>query len=119
MKKAQMFRGVVRLGVMTIFMATLSPAPAQVSGQKPPAVPHLPPPMPPGRDPHSPGFVTAIELPDGTLPSAAADGNFIIGPLHNRAPEMTVDTNVPQGTVYDFTLSSAESRRESAVAFQC
>jgi hypothetical protein len=116
MKMAQMFRGVVRLGVMTIFMAALSPAPAQMPGQMPPAVPHLPRPMPPVRDPHAPGYVTALELPDGTLPSVAADGNFIIGPLHNRAPEMSVNTNVPQGTVYDFTLSSAESRLYPGIA---
>jgi len=116
MKMAQIFRGVVRLGVMTIIMAALSPAPAQMPGQMPPAVPHLPPPMPPVRDPHTPGYVTAMELPDGTLPSAAMDGNFIIGPIHNRAPEMAVNTNVPQGTVYDFTLSSAESRLYPGIA---
>ena len=35
-------------------------------------------PTPPTRDPHSPGYVTATELPDGTLPSPDATGNFII-----------------------------------------
>ena len=56
-------------------------------------------PTPPTRDPHTPGFVTANELPDGANPPADADGNFIIGPTHHPAPEMTVQTNVPQGTV--------------------
>ena len=35
-------------------------------------------PTPPARDPFSPGFVEAKELPDGTVPPADADGNFII-----------------------------------------
>ena len=43
--------------------------------------------------------MTAKELPDGTLPPPDADGNFIIGPTHNPAPEMTVQEGVPQGTV--------------------
>jgi len=33
-----------------------------------------------------------------------ADGNFIIGPTHIAHRKMTVQTNVPQGTVYDFTI---------------
>ncbi len=49
-----------------------------------------PRPTPPARDPHTPGYVTAKELPDGAVPPADADGNFIIGPTHKRAPEMTV-----------------------------
>ena len=49
-----------------------------------------PRPTPPTRDPHTPGYVTATELPDGSNPPADADGNFIIGPTHNPAPEMPV-----------------------------
>jgi enterochelin esterase-like enzyme len=64
---------------------------------------------PPTRDPNTPGYVTAKELPDGTNPKADTDGNFIIGPTHNRAPEMTVQEGVPQGTVYNFTMNSAAS----------
>src|SRR3979490_821581 len=44
-------------------------------------------PTPPGRDPHTPGFVEAKELADGTVPPADGDGNFIIGPTHPPAPE--------------------------------
>src|SRR5208282_3200964 len=56
-------------------------------------------PIPPTRDPHTPGFVMATELPDGTVPPVDTDGNFIIGPTHNRAPEMIEQTTVPPGTV--------------------
>jgi len=73
-------------------------------------------PTPPTRDPNTPGYVTAKELPDGTNAPADADGNFIIGPTHNRAPEMTVQTNVPQGTVYNFTMSSADSKIYPGIA---
>ena len=58
-------------------------------------------PTPPTRDPHTPGYVQAKELPDGANAPANADGNFILGPTHNPAPEMTVQEGVPQGTVYD------------------
>jgi hypothetical protein len=30
-------------------------------------------------------MVKATELPDGAVPSSTADGNYIIGPTHNRA----------------------------------
>ena len=55
-------------------------------------------PTPLTRDPHTPGYVTATELPDGSNPLASADGNFIIGPTHLPAPEMSVHEGVPQGT---------------------
>jgi enterochelin esterase-like enzyme len=54
--------------------------------------------------------VKATELPDGTLPAANVDGNFIIGATHTAAPEMTVKEGVPQGTVINFTMSSADSK---------
>jgi enterochelin esterase-like enzyme len=73
-------------------------------------------PTPPTRDPHTPGYVTAEELPDGAIPPANADGNFIIGPTHTRASEMTVQTNVPQGTVYEFTMSSVDSKIYPGIA---
>jgi iron(III)-enterobactin esterase len=73
-------------------------------------------PIPPTRDPHTPGFVMATELPDGTVPPVDTDGNFIIGPTHNRAPEMIVQTNVPQGMVYHFNMSSADSKIYPGIA---
>jgi enterochelin esterase family protein len=71
------------------------------------AAPGRPP--PPTRDPHTPGYVTATELPDGANAPADQDGNFIIGPTHQPAPEMTVQAGVPQGRVYNFNLNSTES----------
>ena len=44
----------------------------------------------PTRDPHTPGYVKARELPDGANAPVNAGGNFILGPTHNPAPEMTV-----------------------------
>jgi hypothetical protein len=73
-------------------------------------------PVPPTRDPNTPGYVTAKELPDGAVPPPDADGNFIIGPTHNSAPEMTVQEGVPQGTVHDFTMSSSDSKIYPGIA---
>jgi enterochelin esterase family protein len=73
-------------------------------------------PVPPTRDPHTPGYVTARELPDGSNPPANADGNFIIGPTHNPAPELPVHEGVPQGTVSQFTMESADSRIYPGIA---
>jgi enterochelin esterase family protein len=89
---------------------------AAVSGlamvQSPPAAR----PVPPTRDPHTAGYVTARELPDGSNPTANADGNFIIGPTHNPAPELSVHEGVPQGTVSQFTMESADSRIYPGIA---
>jgi enterochelin esterase family protein len=73
-------------------------------------------PTPPTRDPHTPGYVTAIELPDAAIPPANADGNFILGPTHNRAPETSPQPDVPQGTVYEFTMNSADSKLYPGIA---
>ena len=67
-------------------------------------------PTPPTRDPNTPGYVQAKELPDGANAPANIDGNFIIGPTHNPAPEMTVEDGVPHGTVLEFTMNSADSK---------
>jgi enterochelin esterase family protein len=73
-------------------------------------------PAPPTRDPNTPGYVAAKELPDGAVPPPAADGNFIIGTTHNPAPEMTAQDSVPQGSVYNFTMSSVESKMYPGIA---
>jgi enterochelin esterase family protein len=67
-------------------------------------------PTPPTRDPHTPGFVQAKELPDGELPPANADGNFIIGPTHKPAPETATPDETPNGKVVEFTMDSADSK---------
>jgi enterochelin esterase family protein len=68
------------------------------------------------RDPHGEGNVTAKELPDGTLPPAEADGNFIIGPTHPRAAEMTAQEGVPQGTIFQLTMQSTDSKIYPGIA---
>src|SRR5919112_1910257 len=73
-------------------------------------------PTPPTRDPRTPGYVRATELPDGAVPSAEADGNFIIGASHDTAPEMRQRADVPRGTVYTLTMRSADSRIYPGIA---
>jgi enterochelin esterase-like enzyme len=80
---------------------------AAARGTRPPA---------PTRDPHTPGYVSAVELPDGAVPPLGAEGDFILGPTHNPAPEMTVQESVPHGTVYNFAMSSAESKIYAGIA---
>ncbi len=75
-----------------------------------------PRPAPPTRDPNTPGYVKAKELPDGAVPSPKEDGNFIIGPTHNPAPEMTVQEGVPQGMIYNFTMESTDSKFYPGIA---
>ena len=65
---------------------------------------------PPVRDPHTPGYVQATELPDGQIPSPDAEGNFIIGPTHRPAPEMSPAADVPRGRIVTFEMSSTDSR---------
>ena len=67
-------------------------------------------PTPPTRDAHSPGFVAAKELPDGEVPPVDAEGNFILGPTHRPASEVLTNANVPAGTIYNFTMRSADSK---------
>jgi enterochelin esterase-like enzyme len=73
-------------------------------------------PTPPTRDPHTPGYVTATDLPDGQLPPPTSDGNFIIGPTHDPAPDMTVHEGVPQGEVFELTMNSADSKFYPGIA---
>ena len=73
-------------------------------------------PTPPTRDPHTPGYVSSTELPDGTVPPADVDGNFIIGPTHGAAAEMLVRHGVPKGAIYTFSMSSADSRIYPGIA---
>jgi len=75
----------------------------------------------PTRDPHSPGFVAATELPDGAVPSPTADGNFILGPTHDPAPEIaaalqTGDETLANGKIIEFTMNSSESKIYPGVA---
>src|SRR5690348_10123619 len=71
---------------------------------------------PPTRDPHTPGYITARELPDGSVPPANLDGNFIIGPTHNLAPELSGHGDLANGTVIEFTMSSSDSKIYPGIA---
>ncbi len=112
------------IAVLTLFLALpVLPAGALAQGtQPPPAAPPAPQaappprPTPPTRDPNTPGYVATKELPDGTVPPADAEGNFIIGPTHNPAPEATVQDGVPQGTVCSLTMNSADSKIYPGIA---
>jgi enterochelin esterase-like enzyme len=87
--------------------AQSAPATRPARANRPPA---------PTRDPHTPGYVTAMELPDGAVPSPEQDGNFIIGPTHTRAQEMIVHDDVPHGAVLSFTMRSQDSRIYPGIA---
>ena len=91
-------------------------APPAQQPAAPSAAAPAPRPTPPTRDPHTPGYVTAKELPDGMVPPPDVNGNFIIGPTHNPAPESLVRDGVPQGTVHNFTMDSADSRIYPGIA---
>ena len=75
-------------------------------------------PTPPTRDPHTAGYVKATELPDGQVPPANKDGNFIIGPTHDAAAIM--QSSDPRGElrgrVVEITMTSAESKFYPGIA---
>ena len=85
--------------------------------QAPPVPPAQQPvrPQPPTRDPHSPGYVKAQELPDGGVPSPDRDGNFIIGPSHPSAPGMTAQ-ELTHGALVEFIMNSADSKYYPGIA---
>jgi enterochelin esterase family protein len=101
------------LPLLALALFLVSPAAGQ--SQQPAAAPPARP-TPPTRDPHTSGYVTATELPDGANPPANVDGNFILGPTHPQASEMSKHPDVPQGKVYEFTMSSADSRIYPGIA---
>jgi len=101
-----MFRPIYLLFLVCIAaFAQQAPAPAKSAR-----------PQPPTRDPNTPGYVKAKELPDGTVPTAKQNGNFIIGPTHPAAPETVVNESVPQGQVIEFTMESTDSKIYPGIA---
>jgi len=103
-----MVRILISVFLMAGFGMAQTPAPAKAgTGARPAA---------PTRDPNTPGYVKAKELPDGDIPTPKENGNFIIGPTHNPAPEMTVKEGVPQGDVFEFTMDSKDSKIYPGIA---
>ncbi len=98
------------------FLSSLIVSAALAVAQPSPVAEHPAHVGPPTRDPHTLGYVTATELPDGTNAPADADGNFIIGPTHGPAPEMAVQPDVPQGTVSEFIMQSSDSKLYPGIA---
>jgi enterochelin esterase family protein len=97
--------------------AGLSPAAlGQAGAQAPAKPPSGARPQAPTRDPNTSGYVQAKELPDGAVPSAKEDGNFIIGPTHNPAPDMSAKEGVPQGEIFEFTMESKDSNIYPGIA---
>jgi enterochelin esterase family protein len=96
--------------VLSIGLPARTLAPQAQSAAPQGTASQVPRPKPPTRDPHTPGYVDAKELPDGTLPPPDADGNFIIGPTHPAAPELAADPATPNGAVIEFAMSSADSK---------
>jgi iron(III)-enterobactin esterase len=78
------------------------------------AIAQTPRPTPPTRDPHTPGYVTAKELPDNTNPPPNVDGNFIIGPTYALPQQSLAD--IPQGEVVEFTMNSTDSKLYPGIA---
>ena len=102
----------LRIALLIGPLAGLHPAAAQIPVTPPRPVRRVAP----TRDPNTPGYVTAKDLPDGANAPANIDGNFILGPTHTAAPEMTAQEGVPQGSVYDFTMESADSKIYPGIA---
>jgi iron(III)-enterobactin esterase len=106
-------RRALLFGALAFPLAALGLVSAQTTPA--PAPPQSPRAVPPTRDPHTAEYVHARELSDGAIPSANADGNFIIGPTHPAASEMTAP-DLTHGDVIEFTMSSADSKYYPGIA---
>jgi predicted alpha/beta superfamily hydrolase len=97
-----------RLPVALLLSSALSIAAQSLAAQQRPT--------PPTRDPHTQGYVTATELPDGSIPAPDKDGNFILGPTHAPAPELGEASRPLDGTIIEFTMNSADSKFYPGIA---
>jgi enterochelin esterase-like enzyme len=60
-------------------------------------------------------------LPDGSVPPANADGNFILGPTHEVAADISAalqgkDDGIPQGALIEFIMNSSDSKIYPGIA---
>jgi len=111
-----MNRNLLRIACLISLLAWTNPGMAADTSPAPPATTRPARPTPPTRDPDTPGYVAAKELPDGSNPPTDTDGNFIIGPTHKSAPEMSAQEGVPRGAVFTFTMKSEDSKIYPGIA---
>jgi iron(III)-enterobactin esterase len=110
---AVLLGGTLGAGAIVVGQGGAAPAPA-TSAQAPANRPAAP-----VRDPRTPGYATATnatELADGAVPPVTATGNFILGPTHTPAIDVTVQAGVPEGAVHTFTMNSADSKIYPGIA---
>jgi enterochelin esterase family protein len=106
----------VMIGLITCAASSLAQIPAQTPSPTPATAARPARTPAPTRDPKTPGYANAKDLPDGQNPSPKADGDFVIGPTHNPSPEMAVQPGVPQGEIFNFTMESTESKFYPGIA---
>jgi enterochelin esterase family protein len=100
------------ISLLVALIAVLNP----VWRQSPPSAQRTERPTPPTRDPNSPGYVKAKEIPDGSNPPENADGNFIIGPTHDVPAGMSAKDGISRGTLIEFTMNSSDSKIYPGIA---
>ena len=106
----------VSIGAGAAFAQAPAAPPAAPAAAQPPTPPR---PQAPTRDAKTAGYVTATnatELAEGALPPIDAVGNFISGPAHPPAPEMTDQPTVAHGVVHTFLINSSESKLYPGIA---
>src|SRR5688572_11807201 len=73
-------------------------------------------PTPPTRAPDGAGAPPFTRIPNGGNAPSDTNGDFVIGPEYRRQPELDVVEGVPQGTVQQFTMKSADSKFYPGIA---
>ena len=86
------------------------------TGQTSPAAQPAVRPAPPTRDPRTPGYVLAKQLPDAANPPANVDGDFIIGPTYTAPSDTAAQGDIPKGTVIELTMNSSDSKIYPGIA---
>ncbi len=106
----------LRRSLICVLLLSLAAVLIPAFAQSPATVQHANRPTPPTRDPHTPGYVAATELPDGANPPANIDGNFILGPTHDAPSATSTQDATPRGAVLEFTMSSTDSKIYPGIA---
>jgi len=114
-----------RVALVLISVLGLPAGVLAVTEQKlPPKPAHPTPPTRLPNDPGAPVFTVLGAKPGdspfhaaaGAVPPIDREGNFLIGPDYLAAPELTVASGVPQGSVKQFTMDSKDSRFYPGIA---